>query len=365
MKNYILRSAGVAVLLIVAILGCQTAKPALVAPAESAIQVEKSGFSPAGAPGQNSIDISVLYGNGDAIKSWKVELTNNGMVQKTWTGDSKYLPASLTWDGKSDTGAMAPEGTYTAKLSIDYASKYQSVSEESKSFVLDITPPTGTIALDPAQFTPSESGVEGPVTLTINASSALAHMDSWSLDVLDPAGGFVKNWSGQWPNTSATWDGSSMIGGFVTPATTYRATATVRDEYGNSSQLKVDVPVAQIPMATEQNRVQVSAAGFSPLSDSLPKSIDLGLTFGNVSALKSWKVSVTNSDGVVQRSWTGRCDQPPANDFLGWTDGIRRLRTGGFVHRGPLGRLREGVPASTRKERLFHSRHHSARGERL
>ena len=84
------------------------------------------------------------------------------MVRKTWTGDAKYLPASLTWDGKSDSGTMAPEGTYTAKLSIDYESKYQSASAESKSFVLDITPPTGTIAMDPAQFTPTEKGSQGP-----------------------------------------------------------------------------------------------------------------------------------------------------------------------------------------------------------
>ena len=53
---------------------------------------------------------------------------------------------SLTWDGKADSGTMAPEGAYTAKLSIDYASKYQSVSLESKSFVLDINPPTGQSA---------------------------------------------------------------------------------------------------------------------------------------------------------------------------------------------------------------------------
>ena len=73
MKNYMLKGAGVAVILLAAVMGCQTAKPALVAPAESAVQVEKSGFSPAGPAGQNSIDISLLYGNGDAIKSWKVD----------------------------------------------------------------------------------------------------------------------------------------------------------------------------------------------------------------------------------------------------------------------------------------------------
>jgi outer membrane protein OmpA-like peptidoglycan-associated protein len=328
MKIYILRGAGVAVLLLGAILGCQTAKPALVAPAESAIQVEKSGFSPAGATGQNSIDISLLFGNGDAIKSWKVELTSTGKVQKTWTGDSKYLPTSLTWDGKSDSGTMAPEGTYTAKLSIDYTSKYQPVSEDSKSFVLDISPPTGTIAMDPAQFTPSENGVQGPLTLTINASSALAHMDSWSLDVLDPAGGLVKNWSGQWPGTTATWDGSSMNGGFVIPATTYQATATVRDEYGNSSQLKAEIPVAALPKKAAvvaaqtpappppkpgQLAVVAKSPGFSPNGDTLANTITLLLGFGQPSAVVLWNVTISTPGAGRQKTYSGSGSEQPAS----------------------------------------------------
>jgi outer membrane protein OmpA-like peptidoglycan-associated protein/flagellar hook assembly protein FlgD len=331
MKEYILGGSGIALVLLMVMLGCQTAKPALVAPAESAIQVEKSGFSPTGVAGQNSIELSLLYGNGDVIKTWKVELTSAGTAQKTWTGDSKYLPASLTWDGKNDTGAMAPEGTYTAKLSIDYASKYQSVSEESKSFVLDITPPTGTIAMDPAQFTPSENGVQSPMTLTINASSALAHMDSWSLDVLDPAGGLVKNWSGQWSNTTANWDGSSMNGGFVTPATTYQATATVRDEYGNSSQLKANISVAALPKKAPvvaqappkpgQLAILAQSPGFSPNGDKTNDTITFLMGYGQPTAVVSWKVSIAASGIGTQKTYSGDGANLPASiDWDGKSD---------------------------------------------
>jgi outer membrane protein OmpA-like peptidoglycan-associated protein/flagellar hook assembly protein FlgD len=329
MKKGLLLGAGMAAALTVALLGCQTAKPALVAPADSAIQVEKSGFSPAGAAGQNTIEISVLFGNGDTIKSWKVELASSGAAQKTWTGDAKYLPASLTWDGKNDSGTMAPDGAYTAKLSIDYASKYQSVSTESRSFVLDINPPTGTISLDPDQFTPSENGVQGPVTLTVNAHSALAHMDSWSLDVLDPAGGLVKNWSGQWPTTTATWDGSSMNGGFVTPATTYEATATVRDEYGNSFQLKAEIPVAALPQKAPvvvvkpvpppppprpgQPAIAAQSPGFSPNGDQVADSMTLMLGYGQPSAVVSWKVTISTMEAGTQKTYSGDGSNLPAN----------------------------------------------------
>jgi len=316
----------VGVLFVVAILGCQTAKPALVKPAESAIQVEKSGFSPAAPAGQNSIDISLLYGNGESIKSWKVELSSGGKAQKTWNGDAKYLPASLTWDGKNDTGLMSPEGSYTARLFVEYTSKYQPVTEESKSFVLDVSPPTGTITLNPSEFTPTENGVEGPMTLKIDAHSGLAHMDSWSLDVLDPAGGLVKNWSGKWPNTSTLWDGSSMNGGFVSPSTDYQATATVRDEYGNSAQLKARVLVAALPQkaplaqtppspAPEPGHptIVVQSAGFSPNGQNAPTTIGFQLGYGQPTAVVSWKVSITGTGGQTEKTYTGDSSALPSS----------------------------------------------------
>jgi len=341
MKKRFLWGAGGAAVLILALLGCQTAKPALVAPAESEIQVEKAGFSPAGAAGQDSIDISLLFGNGDAIKTWKVELASSGQVRKSWTGDAKYLPASLTWDGKSDTGSMAPEGTYTAKLSIEYEEKFQPASAESRSFVLDITPPTGTIAVDPAEFTPTENGVKGPVTLTINAASALARMDSWTMNVLDPAGGLVQNWSGQWPNTSATWDGSSMNGGFITASTTYQVTATVRDEYGNSSQLKTDVAVAALPAKAPvvakapeapaapppppprpgQPAIAAKSIGFSPNGDQVGDTMTFLLGYGQPSAVVSWKVTVASPAAGTQKMFTGGGSNLPASlDWDGTSD---------------------------------------------
>src|SRR5208337_914571 len=325
MKNYMLRGAGVAAILLVAILGCQTAKPALVAPAESAVEVEKSGFSPSGAPGQNSIDISLLYGNGDAIKSWKVDLATAGMVVKTWTGDASYLPANLNWDGKGNSGTLAPEGPYTAKLSIDYASKYQSVSVESRSFVLDITPPTGTIVMDPPQFTPSDTGVAGPVKLTINASSALARMDSWSLDVFDVAGGLVQSWSGQWPKASTSWDGSSMNGGFVRPGAVYTAVATVRDEYGNSAKLKNGVAVAQmqaapapppVPLKPGVPTIVAQSLGFSPNGDQVADTMTFVIGYGSSSSVTTWKATIVDSNGGIQKTWSGDGSNKP--DHLIW-----------------------------------------------
>ena len=85
MKKRILMGAAVAAALTVAVLGCQTAKPALVAPAESAIQVEKSGFSPAAAAGQNSIEISMLLRERGSNQVLEGGGGRAAAAQKTWT----------------------------------------------------------------------------------------------------------------------------------------------------------------------------------------------------------------------------------------------------------------------------------------
>jgi flagellar hook assembly protein FlgD len=317
--------------LVVALLGCQTAKPALVTPAESQVQVEKSGFSPSAPAGQNSIEISLLFGNSDAISSWKVAVASGSSASRTWTGDAGYLPSSLTWDGKTDTGTVAADGTYTATLSVEYKEKYQAASAESRSFVLDVNPPAGSIAADPALFTPTEKGVQGPVTLTITASSAHARMDSWSLDVLDTAGAMVKNWSGVWANTAETWDGSSADGGYVRPDSSYKLVATVRDEYGNSAQITSDLAVAalaektpvvavQLPPAAPaapakpgQPSIAATTLGFSPNGDQVADDLTLAMGYGQPSSVVSWKASVALQGGAVQKTWSGDGGNLPAS----------------------------------------------------
>ncbi len=149
MKSYAIWAAGV--VLVAALLACKTtppAQPAAVAPAaltaapQSAIQPAADGLAPAGSPGHETLGLGLTFGGADQVKSWKLEIENTAGTVKSWTGDGTSLPSSVSWDGTNDSGAAAPEGSYTARLSVDYQKTYESSSAESPSFVLDLTPPT-------------------------------------------------------------------------------------------------------------------------------------------------------------------------------------------------------------------------------
>ncbi len=310
MKKGLVGLAITALALSIAVLGCQTAKPAA---AENSIQTEQTGLAPNGDKQHATIDFSIAFGNKDAIKSWKVEIVTGSGPQKQWSGDAKNLPATLTWDGRSEAGSPAPEGTYTAKLTVDYGTTAPAASAESSTFVLDITPPTGSVTLNPHVVTPDESGAFQPVTVSIKGSSAVAKLDSWSLEILDQDGRPVRSFDGKWPSSDVQWDGKSSGGDWAAPAQTYTAQATLRDEFGLSSQVSSTLDIAAIPgqpqpPAAGGLAVIPGSGGFSPNGDKVMDTMKLALSYGppeSVSSVNSWKLEILDSSQKAQKTFTG------------------------------------------------------------
>ena len=186
--------------------------------------------------------LSVSYAQNEAVQSWKLEILDSSVAdQKVFTGDGSNLPDTVSWDGKTDAGAMAAEGSYTAKLSVDYGSAYFPGTTTSSAFVLDITPPSGSIALSEPLFSPIEGSPT--ITLTVKASSKTAKIDSWTMDINEPEGHLFKSFSAKWPDNQAVWDGKGTNGDMVQSAEDYPVVAKVLDEFGNTGELKAVVPV--------------------------------------------------------------------------------------------------------------------------
>jgi hypothetical protein len=220
----------------------QPAPKQVVLPGHNAVQASLPGFSPLSESGSRSIGIALTFGNPPAVKSWQLTIngSDNG-TQKNWSGDGTYLPNALAWDGNTDVGDWAPDGTYTAVLSVDYGPTVDLVKVTSRSFVLDVTPPSGSIGLSEALFSPIEAS--NTITLSVNATSKVAKIDSWSMNIYDPGGNLFKRFSGKWPARQAVWDGKGISGDMVLSAEDYSVTVTVRDEYGNPGQIMGNVPV--------------------------------------------------------------------------------------------------------------------------
>jgi len=332
---------------LVALAGCQTAKPQATQPSQ--IQAEATGFSPKAPQGHNTIGFGLLFGNKDLVSSWQVKIAGSEGAVKTFSGNGKDLPGTLTWDGGNDTGTLVSEGTYTASLSIDYGGKLPKASADSASFVVDLTPPDGAVAFDPSELVPGQSGAPAPVKMTITASSAVAKISSWSMSVFDSSGKLFQSFSGNWPDNNVTWDGKGLSGDYVQPSSMYSAVATISDTYGLDGTARAAFSVGALPIASAppaapaptpakiepaavpegQDAVQASASGFSPKSETAARAIDLYLTFGDPSAVKSWKLAIESSDKGPQKTFTGQSeDLPKSVSWNGMSD------SGGFAPDG-------------------------------
>jgi len=107
--------------------------------------------------------------------------------------------------------------------------------------VLDVSPPTGTIALSSALFSPIEFAKT--ISLKLTAVSKLAKIDSWTMDIYDPGGNVFRSFTEKWPSDMAVWDGKGTNGDMVQSAEDYPVVAKIRDQFGNIGMAKVTVPI--------------------------------------------------------------------------------------------------------------------------
>jgi flagellar hook assembly protein FlgD len=281
---------------------------------QNAITPSANGFSPNGDSAMSSINFALTVPNKDAVKSWKVLISENDAgLQKTFSGEGSSLRDEITWAGRSDSGSLAPEGAYTAEMSIDYGATFKSVVVKSRRFVLVSTPPKGSIQISADQNVPDEHGLVSPATIVLDGSSALAQMASWKIVISDPAGNPFRIFGGTWPPKRIAWNGVADDGSLVEPGTKYDVTAVVRDEFGISDELSSSITVVALPQATEQSAATALAKGFSPAGNG---EIGLALTFGNKNLVKGWSLDIERDDRTVRMHFPG--DPQSLPDSFSW-----------------------------------------------
>jgi Outer membrane protein and related peptidoglycan-associated (lipo)proteins len=321
MKKSLLAALAAALALLV--VGCATkpkAPAAVPGPEPSSIQAEAGGLAPSGDERYKTITFAVLIGNRDSVSAWSVAISDEKQKRAVFTasGDASNLPDRISWDGKGDSGAMAPEGSYVASLSVDYGGKLAPATASSKAFVLDISPPACSFSPNPAGFAYSPDGIPKPISVTVSAKSSLAKVGLWNIDIFDAGGVQVKALSGAFPAAQAAWDGKLDSGSYVESAKRYPAVLTVSDEFGNQGRFTGTFAVADVPTAMPSS-ISTMRVGFSPTSASVKNTLDLLLDIGSRSELQAWKVTVlkvANGSAVPIRVFSGSSSDAP--DYVRW-----------------------------------------------
>jgi flagellar hook assembly protein FlgD len=287
-------------------------------PSPSTLQAGATGLAPSGYEQYRQIGFAISFGDRESVKTWTLSIRKDNKAVKTLSGNATDLPESLSWDGRNDSGGLAEEGNYIARLEIDYGDKFKPAKVDSKTFLLALTPPTVKFSPNPALFPSGPGGVAGPASVSITVIPALAAPQGWTLEISDDSGQPVKSLSGSLSTKEASWDGKTEQGSLVELNRDYPALLTVKDEYGNAGTFEGKFSIGDMPGA-ENSSIAADRSGFSPVTTIAKNTIDLLLTVGSKSDALSWKVQILSPSKTEIRTWSGGPTDAP--DSLRW-DGI-------------------------------------------
>jgi flagellar hook assembly protein FlgD len=236
------------------------------------IRVGSSGFSPNGDGFKDTIAFDLNLPVKDLVASWNLSFIDaRGVIARQESGKGGP-PAfdTYTWDGRTSTGAFAPEGLYTAKFEAEYE-KGNLASVATVAFALDVTPPQVELGFLPLPFSPDDDGINDTLDISMKILDQ-SQVSDWELVIRDREGNFFNRFSGiGTPPVSLSWNGLSHGGELVLSAEDYPVEAIVRDIYGNVSRSASSIPV-DILVIKEGDRYRIRVPGiyFSPFTSEFP-----------------------------------------------------------------------------------------------
>ncbi|NNM55185.1 MAG: OmpA family protein [Spirochaetales bacterium] len=220
------------------------------------------------------------------------------------------VPPTLVWNGMTDAGQVAPEGTY--KLAITaWDDNNNRKTYNAGTVVVLLTPPQAVASPQYTQFNPL-----GPRnSLVINQSGSLE--DLWTGTFYDASNHPVRHF--QWKDSSpeqVVWDGKNDAGTLV-PDGVYHYVLDGADRAGNRTQVPIDnliVNSIQTPASLNLDR-----SAFAPLGNGV-KTLVFEPQPQVTEGMTDWTLAVQDPQGQTVRTLQGPGTVPSAITFDGRND---------------------------------------------
>lgn len=237
------------------------------------------------------------------------------------------VPEQVRWDGRTDDGGVAPDGTYRFSVTaVDDNGNTRRT--EPREIVVDATAPEPIVTVpddpDALIFSPNDDGSKDTVTIVQESSPE----DEWTLEVRDARDEVVYAETVTGTLASFTWDGRNNEGTLVADGVyTYRVSATDR------AQNTAEATVNNIIVDTEPTPIGLAAdiGAFSPNDDGRRDAVQLTPDVPVLEGIRAFTYRVTDAAGTVVRSETTRDAAPTSWMFDGRDDAGARLPEGRYT----------------------------------
>ncbi len=201
------------------------------------------------------------------VSDWKLVINDN-MDKPVYTiAKTEDLPKVIEWNGITSANKYVTGGTYYASLIVNFKAG-TTTTVKSKSFAVDLDPPTVKLTTSPKYFSPDEDGVDDELKIQMQADD-VSGVKNWSIIIYDPftQAEFISFKGDGNPPESITWDGKSSAGELVESVEDYPVKITAEDNIGNKIEKQVDpimIDILVIKLPDGRLKVRVSNIKFKP-----------------------------------------------------------------------------------------------------
>ncbi len=278
------------------------------------LSANEAAFSPNGDKIKDLITFTPQLLDAGALASYEFAITDAAGTSVYSVKSTETLPAIFQWDGKTDSGARAPDGIYRAYVKVVTQSG-SSAASAPVQFALDVTAPSVAAATAWTTFSPDGDDVQDLISVkTDNCSEETL----WTAEVKDSSGKSVKKYT--WNGTIAKetkgvfdWDGTADSGGKAKDGV-YSIVISAEDAAGNS----FSAALANLTLDGRETKAFVTAEheGISPNGDKNLETQTFTVRTTVPDGILSWSFDVKGEDGKSVRNWTGKENEPIPAAFI-------------------------------------------------
>ncbi len=264
------------------------------------VSADLAAFSPNGDGSKDRNAIVPQLRRTTDIDSYELRiLDSSGRTVRTVTGRT---PVRFDWDGRTDSGARAVDGSYAAELSVLYSNGNRPKAR-SAPFVIDTAFPQIELAADRLLFSPDGDGRADAVRISQKSSTETL----WEGEIRRANREPVRSLFWKGAAADLVWDGTDEHGNVV-PDGTYSYAARAVDQAGNRIERRIDgivVDARQTPIF-----VTAGSAGFSPNGDGVLDAISFALYVNLAQGIESWELALLHSERGPVKTFSGGTSVP-------------------------------------------------------
>jgi flagellar hook assembly protein FlgD/outer membrane protein OmpA-like peptidoglycan-associated protein len=205
------------------------------------------------------------------------------------------VQATYVWDGRTDDGGVAPDGSYTAELRLEFANG-DVVRDRSRAIVLDTEAPQISLEAPYLLFSPNGDDRKDRVVIRQDSSDERL----WEGRILNDEGEEIVSEAWEGEAERFTWNGKDQYGNSI-PDGAYTYVVSATDRAGNSVRrelgpIRVDTQVTSL-------YASFARSSFSPDGDGYRDSVEINLYANPNDEIERWSLDIRDENGHTIRSF--------------------------------------------------------------